>query len=267
LALPKPRDDGTGLVTGASSGIGAEIARQLAWRGIGVTLVARREERLRDLAGELTEEHGVRAEVVACDLGRRDDRRALPGRLERKGLEVDVLVNNAGFGYTGDVVAAEADHQADLVELNCTAVVDLTGRFLPGMVARGSGAVINVASTAAFQPMPKNATYAASKAFVLSYSEAVHCELEGTGVVMTAVCPGPVKTEFSEVAGIRGEERLPGFFWTPADQVAREAVDAAAEGKRAVVPGKLNQAGTIFGRHTPRALSLPLTKRIWAQTE
>jgi short-subunit dehydrogenase len=178
-----------------------------------------------------------------------------------------VLVNNAGFGHTGDFAAADPDRQVDMVELNCTAVVDLTGRFLPAMADRGSGAVINIASTAAFQPMPKSATYAATKAFVLSFSEALHSELEADGVVVTAVCPGPVKTEFTEVAGIRGEERLPAVFWTPAEQIAREAVDGAESGKRAIVPGRFNQAGSIFGRHTPRALSLPVTKRLWGRTE
>jgi uncharacterized protein len=267
VTLPAPREDGTALITGASSGIGAELARVLGSRGHGVTLVARREDRLRRLAAELTEDHGVRAEVVAADLGAADDRRALPGRLDRKGLAVDLLVNNAGFGHTGDFAAADPAGQAEMVDLNCTAVVDLTGRFLPGMVARGAGAVINIASTAAFQPLPKSATYAASKAFVLSFSEALHSELDGSGVVVTAVCPGPVKTEFTEVAGIRGEEKLPGVFWTPAEQVAREAVDAAAAGKRAIVPGRLNQAGTILGRHSPRGISLPLTKRLWGRTE
>ena len=267
MALPEPRDDGTALITGASSGIGAEFARELASRGVGVTLVARREERLRDLAAELTEAHGVRAEVIGLDLGTENARRGLPGRLERKGLEVDVLVNNAGFGYNGDFSESDPARQVELVELNCVAVVDLTGRFLPGMVSRGSGAIVNVASTAAFQPLPKSATYAASKAFVLSLSEALHSELDGTGVTVTAVCPGPVKTEFTEVAGIRGEEQLPGVFWTPADQIARDAVKAVATGKRTIVPGKLNQAGSIIGRHTPRGLSLPITKRVWGRTE
>jgi len=267
LSLPEPREDGTALITGASSGIGAEFARELASRGIGVTLVARREDRLRDLAAELTESHGVRAEVISLDLGAEDGRRSLPGRLERKALEVDVLVNNAGFGYTGDFAEADPARQVEMVELNCAVVVDLSGRLLPGMLARGSGAIVNVASTAAFQPMPKSATYAATKAFVLSFSEALHSELEGTGVNVTAVCPGPVKTEFTDVAGIRGEEQLPGVFWTPAEQIARDAVEAAAAGKRTIVPGRLNQAGSILGRHTPRGLSLPITKRVWGRTE
>ena len=268
MALPPPREDGTALITGASAGIGAETARELASRGFGVTLVARREERLRELADDLTEEHGVRTEVLAADLGDAAGRKRVPADLEQKGLEVDVLVNNAGFGYAGNFPGESADRQVEMVELNCAAVVDLAGRFLPAMIERGSGAVINIASTAAFQPMPKSATYGATKAFVLSFSEAVHSELKGTGVTMTAVCPGPVKTEFTEAAGIQGaDENLPDFFWMSAEQIAKDAVEAAAAGKRAIVPGKLNQAGSIFGRHTPRVISLPFTKRLWSRAE
>ena len=134
------------------------------------------------------------------------------------------------------------------------------------MVERGRGAVINVASTAAFQPIPASATYAATKAFVLSLSEAVHEELRGTGVTLTAVCPGPVKTEFTEVAGIRGaESQVPGIFWMSSETVARSAVDAAEKGKRAIVPGLLNRAGALTGQHTPRTFVLPIARRIWRQ--
>ena len=134
------------------------------------------------------------------------------------------------------------------------------------MVERGRGAVINIASTAAFQPIPGTATYAATKAFVLSLSEAVHEELKGTGVTLTAVCPGPVKTEFMQVAGIeQAEDQLPGVFWMSAEAVAKAAVEAAEKGKRAIVPGLLNRAGAITGQHTPRMLALPLAKRLWRQ--
>jgi short-subunit dehydrogenase len=268
LALPSPREGGTALVTGASAGIGAALARELAGRGHGVTLVARREERLRELAAELSEGQGVRAEALGCDLESQEERDRLAGELERLGLEVDVLVNNAGFGHTGDLAGADRERQVAMVELNCVAVVDLTARHLPGMLRRGEGAVINVASTAAFQPMPKTATYGATKAFVLSFSEAVHSELKGSDVTVTAVCPGPVKTEFPQVAGVEGsEEKLPDLFWMSPEQVARATVEAAEAGKRSIVPGKINRAGSVFGRHTPRALALPITKRIWGRTE
>jgi short-subunit dehydrogenase len=151
-----------------------------------------------------------------------------------------------------------------MVELNCLALLDLQTVYLPRMVERRRGAVINIASTAAFQPLPGSATYAASKAFVLSLSEAVHEELKGTGVTLTAICPGPVKTEFMDVAGLSGaEEQLPGMFWMSAESVAKAAVEAAEGGKRAIVPGLLNRAGAITGQHAPRMLALPFAKRVW----
>ena len=151
-----------------------------------------------------------------------------------------------------------------MVELNCVALLDLQARYLRPMVERGRGAVINVASTAAFQPLPGTATYAATKAFVLSLSEAVHEELKGTGVTLTAVCPGPVRTEFMEVAGI--EQRRgpgPGRLLDVVRAVAKAAVEAAEKGKRAVVPGLINRAAALTGQHTPRMLALPLAKRLW----
>jgi uncharacterized protein len=170
-------------------------------------------------------------------------------------------VNNAGFGGSGD-----RERELAMTQLNCVALLDLQARYLPAMVERGRGTVINIASTAAFQPLPGTATYAATKAFVLSLSEAVHEELRGTGVTLTAVCPGPVKTEFMEAAGLdQAEGKVPGVFWTSAEAVGRAAVDAAEKGKRAVVPGLLNRAGAITGQHTPRTLVLPIAKRVWKQ--
>jgi short-subunit dehydrogenase len=261
VALPAPSESATALVTGASSGIGEAVARELASRGHGVTLAARREDRLRALAGDLAQKHRVRAEVIGVDLGDSAARGGLAAQIAEKGLQVEILVNNAGFGGTGD-----RERLVAMVELNCVALMDLQERYLRPMVERGRGAVINVASTAAFQPLPGTATYAATKAFVLSLSEAVHEELKGTGVTMTAVCPGPVKTEFMEVAGIEAaEDQVPGLFWMSAGDVARAAVEAADKGKRAVVPGLLNRAGAITGQHTPRTLVLPLAKRVWRQ--
>jgi uncharacterized protein len=266
MALPQPSESSTALVTGASAGIGAEIAGELARRGHGVTLVARREERLRELAQELATDHGVRTEAIAADLGDTAGRDRLADRLEELGLTVEILVNNAGFGDSGDVAATDRERIVSMVRLNCEALLDLQARFTPGMVERGQGAVINVASTAAFQPIPGTATYAATKAFVLSLTEATHAELAGSGVTATALCPGPVKTEFVEVAGVGGaEENLPGIFWTPVEEVARAAVDGADRGKRVVVPGLLNRAGALSGQHAPRMLMLPLTKRLWRQ--
>src|SRR4051812_35464799 len=201
MALPPPSPDSTCLVTGASSGIGVEIARELARRGLGVTLAARREDRLRELAAEL-EASGVRAEVVGCDVSDHDSRKRLAAELEARGLTVDVLVNNAGFSTSGPFVQSDPDKEEALVRTNIEAVVALCSLFVPAMSQRGRGAVLNVASTASFQPIPMQASYAASKAFVLSFTESLHAELRGSGVAVTALCPGPVKTEFTEVADL-----------------------------------------------------------------
>jgi uncharacterized protein len=264
VALPPPAEQSTALITGASSGIGAAIAREVASRGHGVTLVARREERLRELADEVSREHGVRAEVITSDLGDEGSRDELERGISELGLTVEVLVNNAGFGSSSDFVRADRERLLGMVRVNVEALLDLQARHLPAMVDRGRGAVINIASTAAFQPMPGSATYAATKAFVLSLSEAVHSELAGTGVTLTAVCPGPVRTEFAQEAGIdQAEDTLPGMFWMSAEDLARAAVDAAAKGKRAVVPGTLNRAGSLVGQHSPRSLALPLVQRLY----
>jgi uncharacterized protein len=264
MALPAPSDSSVALVTGASSGIGAEIARELAARGHGLALVARREERLVELAGELKGTHGVRAEAFRADLGSLAGRDDLATRVADAGLDVEILVNNAGIGDAGDFHETDRERNLRMIELNCGALTDLQGRYLPSMVERGRGAVINVASTASFQPIPGNAVYAATKAYVLSLSEAVHGELSGTGVTLTAVCPGPVKTEFVAEAGLDGaEDRTPGFVWTEVEDVATAAVDGAEKGKRVVVPGLLNRAGALSGQHAPRALILPIARRAW----
>ncbi len=267
MALPAPSAHSTALVTGASSGIGAAIAAELAARGQNLTLVARREDKLAELATELHSRHGIRAGVVACDLGTEDERARLEARVAELGLEVEVLINNAGFGYAGDFADGDRQRQVEMVRLNCEAVVDLSARYLPAMISRHRGAVLNVASTGGFQPMPKSATYGATKAFVLSHSEALHHELKGTGVTLTAVCPGPVRTEFTSAAAMPKAEDTPGFIWMSAQDVAREAVDGLADGKRTVVPGMLNYASMMFGRYSPRWALLPFASRIWRQVE
>jgi uncharacterized protein len=257
MALPAPAPASTCLITGASSGIGEELARQLAARGHGVFLVARREERLRELAAELEREHGVRAEVAASDLGERESVEALPGLIAERGLTVDVLVNNAGFSTVGDV-HENPDRQLGMVRVNVESLVSLTCAFLPGMTERGRGAVINVASVAAFQPIPAQAVYAATKAFVLSFSEAISSELKGTGVTVTALCPGPVATEFVEAAGFKKskQEMGPSLMWSSADDVAKAAIEGAEKGKRVVIPGLGNRATATLGHHAPRFLML-----------
>jgi short-subunit dehydrogenase len=267
VSLPAPSTAGTALVTGASSGIGAAIAKELAARGLAVTLTARREDRLQTLATELAEEHGTEAEVIAADLGDPDGREQLTAELGRRGRSVEILVNNAGFGSQGHFSSADRGRQLDMVRLNIEAVVDLTARFLPGMVQRGRGAVINIASLAAFQPLPGSAVYAASKSFVLSFSEATRTELRGSGVSVTAVCPGPVRTEFVDAAGMGDvETSTPDMLWMSAEEIGRHAVEGAEADKRVVVPGAINRAQSIVGQHTPRAMALPLIQRIWRAT-
>jgi short-subunit dehydrogenase len=262
MGLPPPDPDSTCLVTGASSGIGADIARSLATRGHGVTLVARRTERLESLAAELRDRHGVRAETVGCDLGEADARQRMRAEIEERGLTVEVLVNNAGFGSAGRFDRLDPERELDMVRLNVEAVVDLCGRYVPELVRRGRGAVLNVASTAAFQPLPRQATYAASKAFVLAFTDALHEELSGTGVTATTLCPGPAKTEFMASAGIDWEG-LPDFLWSDSPSVAEAAVKGLEKGRRVVVPGPLNRAGALGGQHAPRGLLLRVAGKVY----
>jgi uncharacterized protein len=245
MPLPTPAPDRTAVVTGASSGIGREIARELARRGHGLTLVARREDRLRELAAELSGAHDLRAEVVAADLTDEAARIALAAEVGARGLEPSVLVNGAGLSTVGPVHRNDPAAELTMLRTNVEAVAHLTSLFLPGMVERSRGAVLNVASTAAFQPMPGQAGYGASKAFVLSYSRAVREEVRGKGVTVTVLCPGPVRTEFAETAGFDAAEAdsaLPSFMWVDATDVARAAVDGLARGHAHVIPGAANKA-------------------------
>ena len=264
MALPPPAPDATGIVTGASSGIGTEIARELARRGHGVTLVARREERLRALAAELAAEHGIRAEVHAADLTDQAAREGIVAELERRGLHASVLVNNAGLSTTGPVHRSDPSAELAMIRTDVESVVHLCSLFLPRMVDRGEGAVLNVASTAAFQPLPGQAAYGASKAFVLSYGHAVRTELRGTGVTLTTLCPGPVETEFAATAGFDEAEALgslPRFMWEDAASVAKVGVDGLAHGRAVAIPGLANRVGATFGWFVPRSLLLPVLAR------
>ena len=263
--LPEPTPDGTCLVTGASSGIGSEIARSLARRGLGVTLVARRKERLEALAAELRNAYGVRVETLACDVSDPDAREYLVADVEALGLSVDVLVNNAGFGTGGPFHTLDAAREVEMVRLNCEAVVALCGAFVPAMTQRGRGAVLNVASTIGFQPVPREATYGATKAFALSFSEALRSDLVGTGVTVTALCPGPVRTAFMDDPGVEeGASRLPRAMWVDASVVAEQGIRGLDRGRRTVIPGVMNRAGAFAGRHTHRGLLMAVGRRIAA---
>ncbi|KAA0080670.1 SDR family oxidoreductase [Mycolicibacterium sp. P9-64] len=258
--LPAASHNGVVLITGASSGIGAELAREFASRGRHVVLVARRAEKLRELAESL----GSAADVLATDLSNADDRAALPGRVTELGLVVDILVNNAGLSTSGPIAASDPAAELNLIEVDVAAVADLCSRFVPGMVSRGRGAVLNVASVGAFGPVPGQAAYGAAKAFVLSYTQALGQELHGTGVVAATLCPGPVKTGFGETAGISDEDAqaaLPKPMWIDADEVARAAVDGLNSGRTVIVPGVFNRIGAAAYQHLPRRLLLPILGR------
>ncbi len=267
MTLPKPNSASAALVTGASAGIGSEIAKLLAERGHALVLVARRKDRLTALADELSDKHGVRVETIAADLGKPTPRGKIPGRIEELGLQIEILINNAGFA-TGGEPFHEADPARELeqVRVDVEAVVALTSAFLPAMVARGRGAVLNVASTAGMQPMPYSAGYAAAKAYVLSFSEAVHQEVRGHGVTVTALAPGPVETDFWQIAGWETsggksfERAVPGTLISPAE-AARAAVEGLERGERVVVPGLPIRAAMLASRYIPHMLKLPAMER------
>jgi uncharacterized protein len=239
------------LVTGASSGIGAELARVFAQRGYALVLTARRRERLDALAGELRGV-GAHVEVVATDLGAPDAPRRLVEEVDALGIVLHTLVNNAGFGLRGKFATLPYERQIAMVELNVTALTKLCGLVLPRLMARRGGGILNVASTAAFQAGPNMAVYYATKAYVLSLSEALHEEAKPHGVTVTALCPGPTATEFAGHADLE-MSRLFKFGAMPADEVARAGVDGYEAGKAVVIPGTTNRLGAWGAQLAPRA--------------
>ena len=244
----------TVLITGASSGIGLELARLFAAEGSDLVLVARSGERLRELAAALEREHGTRAVALEKDLSDPAAPRAIHEELARAGIAVDVLVNNAGFGARGPFAELPLDRQLDMVQVNVAALVRLTGLFLPGMRQRGRGGILNVASTAAFQAGPLMAVYYATKAFVLHFSEALAEESRGSGVVISCLSPGPTVTGFMEAAGMHGTRLFRGGAMD-ARKVAQAGLRGFRAGRVIVVPGLLNRfaAGTV--RFLPRSLA------------
>ena len=239
----------TALVTGASSGIGAAFARALAARGQDLVLVARSVAKLEALAVELEAEHGGRAFVLPADLSRSEEVDRILAELAARGTAVETLVNNAGFGTHGRLIDLDPAREREEIALNVGALAALTRALLPGMVARGRGAEINVASTAAFQPVPYMATYAATKAFVLSFTEAVAEELRGTGVRALALCPGQTETAFFDQI----EEARVGTART-SEQVVATALRALDHGRVVVVDGLPNALMTVGVRFAPRSL-------------
>ena len=236
------------LVTGASAGLGEEFARQLAARGHRVVLVARRGDRREALAAELGN-----ARAVAADLARPGAAAALIADIGKAGETVDLLINNAGFGLHGRVAELDAARQREMVDLNCGALLELARGVLPAMIERGSGAILNVASTAAFQPGPGMAVYFATKAFVLSLSEALHEEVKRHGIRVTALCPGPTRTEFGEVAGF-GANAAVDRLSMESPEVVRAGLRGLERNKALVIPGGVNKASAVSTRFVPRAL-------------
>lgn len=250
------------VVTGASSGIGEEFARQLAARGYDLVLVARRGDRLIALSQRLSADHGVQCAPKQADLSNETERDALCDTLESEGPRIEVLVNNAGFGTHGFFHETELVRELELIQVNCSAPVHLTKRLLPGMLNRKKGYVLNVASLSAFMPGPVMAMYFASKAFLLSFSEALWEECRGTGVVVTALCPGPVKTEFQSTAGLSKNARSSGTAALPVDRVVREGLDALFNGDRVAIPGYQQKIAAFMSRLVPKGSALRSVRKI-----
>ncbi len=247
----------TALVTGASSGIGREFARALAVRGCDLVIVARRHDRLESLASELRSDHQVDVEVMAADLTERDDLAEVETRLRDVAPPIDLLVNNAGMATYGPFLEIDVEDEDTEIRLNVLAVARLAHVALPGMVERGSGAIVNVSSLAGMQPVPFNTTYAATKAFVSSFSESLHEELRGTGVRVMALCPGFVKTEFHDAAEIEAGA-IPAAAWLDADDVVATALRDLERGEAVSVPGLGYRTLAAASRVTPR----PVVRRV-----
>ncbi|HUI50109.1 MAG TPA: SDR family oxidoreductase [Acidimicrobiia bacterium] len=243
------------MITGASVGIGEQFARQLSERGHDTVIVARDAARLEVLAKEIESGGATRAEVLVADL---TDAAQL-ARVEERAHAVDVLVNNAGFGTFGSFHTLDIDTEIREIDLNVVALVRLTHAAASAMAERGRGGILNVSSLAGFQPGPSNATYGATKAFVTSFTEAVHEELKGTGVRVTVLCPGFTHTEFQERANVPASD-LPGFLWQEAPEVARAGLDGLARNRAIVIPGAANKVMGNLSAVTPHAI----TRRVGA---
>jgi short-subunit dehydrogenase len=263
MAIPKPRPGAAALITGASSGIGAELARELCARGHDAVLVARRRERLEHFAADLRRDGARRVEVLTADVSEPDSRSALLGELAGLGLEIDLLIPCAGFGMGGPFLSADPARLELMVRTNLEAVIALTRALTPAMAARRSGAVLLVSSMAGNQPMPNFGAYAATKAAITSLAESLHWELGRSGVTVTALCPGGVRTEFAAVAGkLAAEGRTPKAFMIDAGECARAGLQGLEQGRRIVMPRRAVRAFAWFGAHAPRSVWLPLVGRM-----
>jgi uncharacterized protein len=248
-------DKGYVLITGASSGIGASMAREYAKRGRPLILTARRKERLEELAAELSKK--VDVHVIAADLSQANAPAELQAAIQSKGLFVETLVNNAGLGISGRYLASDWKTHADFIQLMITAVAELTHRFLPEMEKRGRGEILNVASLAGFVPPSAGHTlYGATKAWMIRFSECLAMESEPKGIRVTALCPGMTYTEFHDVNGMREKvSNLPKFIWLSSDEVVRQGINALERGKRVIITGKMNNVIAFISQYLPRFIS------------
>jgi short-subunit dehydrogenase len=263
MSIPIPSETGTVLITGASAGIGLEFARQIAERGHNVTLAARRIDRLTELATELEDKHNIRAIAVACDVTDATQRKELLESIEARGDHVDILINNAGIGTDGAFLADPLETQMQQLEVNVVALTALTHMVLPAMVEKKAGAILNVASTAGFQPMPRQAVYAATKAYVLSFSQGLSQEFKDSGVSFTALCPGPTRTEFFGENQATLEKDSPDWAWQSAEDCARDGIDALFKQKRVFIPKAVNKIGAYSAKVTPTRVTLEVLDRVW----
>jgi short-subunit dehydrogenase len=253
----------TAFITGASAGIGEAFARVLAGRGYDLILTARRLDRLEKLAAELAPSRGVRVEAIAADLARPDAPAFLQSEVERRGMRVDWLVNNAGYGLTGVFTAHPWAAHEDFLRVMLTAPTELCYRFLPGMIARGFGRIINVSSVAGLSPSPAGTTlYGPTKSYLVRFSQSLAQEVRPHGVLVSAFCPGFTWSEFHDVSGTREEvSRYPRLMWMDAGTVARRGVRAVERGRVIYVPGAVNRILWFFARHVPEGLAVRIMTR------
>jgi uncharacterized protein len=252
----------TALITGASSGIGSALVRQFAREGYDVVLVARHGAALDTLAVEISRAHGVKARVIAADLAEAAAGRRLFDDLERAEVVIDVVVNSAGFGLRGRVVDLPVDRQLQMIQLNVTALTELTCLFLPGMLQRNAGGVLNVGSTAGFQPGPLMAAYYGTKAYVVSFTEALAEEVSGTKVRVSCLAPGPTATRFAETADLTESRLFRLATPMPAEEVARIGYEGWKRGRVIVVPGAANRLGVFMVRFSPRAIVRKMARQL-----
>jgi short-subunit dehydrogenase len=252
----------TALVTGGSGGIGLELAKVLARNDFDLVLVARNRDTLEAAAGQLEGKFDVKTHVFAADLTRTEAPEAIFNFLQNENIPIEVLVNNAGFGLGGEFADTKLQRELEMIQVNVAALTHLTKLFLPPMIKRGSGRILNVASTAAFQPGPLMAVYYATKAYVLSFSEALAEELRNSGVTVTALCPGPTQTGFADVAEM-GDSRLFNTFGiADAADVAQYGFDAMMHGKRLAIPGVKNKVIAQANRFAPRAFTAKIARML-----